>query len=224
MQRLMRKEIKPTAKYKQAIIDMKEVAFDALVSEASKTYGHSPHAFGRIGLYLKYNEQMVSKVKKKGEDSYIDQVKGMTVDGIVEFLAKDDNKTPSVEIHRNSWIRWATPNHKYQSNNMYHETWVMVRDSVNELLARTERSIKDFTHEPTYSPENLNNLREALGIDAGQLAEIIGVANSSVVEELENQDVEVNPRGMGYSDWLMVLDRVKAALALKKEYEKEHSA
>lgn len=222
MQRLMRKVIKPTTKYRQAVVAIKDVSFDTLISEATKTYGHSPCAFERIGLYLKYNEKMVSKIKKKGEESYIDQVKGMTVDGIVDFLAESGYKTPAVAIHRNSWIRWATPNHKYQSNNMYYETWVLVRDRMNELLAKTDRSIGDFTNKPTYSPENLRSLRENLGLDVNSMAEIIGVASGTVIEELENPDAAINTRGMGYGDWLMVLDRVKAALNLKLEHGSDY--
>lgn len=217
MQRLMRKVIKQTTKYNLAVAAMKEFDFDDLVAKSTKNYGHSPYAFERIGLYLKYNEQMVSRVKKKGVDIYVDQVKGMTVDGIVEHLAKGSKKAPGIKIHRNSWIRWATPKHKYQSNNMYYETWVPVRDSLNELLAKTNRSIADFTNGSTYSPENLGALRKGTGLSTSRFAEIIGVANGSVVEELESSDPSINTRGMGYEDWLMVLDRVHTALKLKLE-------
>lgn len=222
MQRLMRKTIKPTTKYKAAVAAMNELGFDDLVAKATKVYGHSPYAFARIGLYLKYNEQMVSRIKKKGVDIFVDQVKGMTVDGIVEHLAKGSKNSPGVEIHRNSWIRWATPKHKYQSNNMYYKTWVLVRDLLNELLAKTNRSIQDFTNGPTYSPENLTALREATGLSTNEFAEIIGVANGSVIEELESTDVSVNKRGMGYDDWSMVLDRVHTALKLKSDLKHDN--
>lgn len=215
MQRLMRKTIKPTAKYKQAVVAINDIAYDDLVTASSVSYGHSPHAFESTTLYLKYHEQMVAKIKKKGEEELVDQVKGMTVDGIVDYLAEGRNSKDGVEIHRNSWIRWSTPNHKYQSNNMYYQTWCLVRDSLNELLARTNRSIGDFTHAPTYSPENLTALREALGLEPNELAEIIGVAGGSVIEDLETLDPAENMRGMGYGDWLMVLERVKEALKLK---------
>lgn len=194
----MREVVKPTIKYKKAVAAMNDVNLEKVVADTNINYGHSPYAFERIALWLKFNEHML-------------------INDIVEYLANGEGNKHQINIHKNSWIRWATPNHKYQSNNMYYDTWLMVRNALNSLLAKQNRSISDFTHVSTYSPENIAGLRKALGLNQADFAEILGLASPQVVEKIESKSIVVNKTGMGYEDWEIMLDRLEKALALKRE-------
>lgn len=194
------KDIKPSLPYRKAVLKMHYLDIDQFAISEGSHQGHSPYAFEKITLWLRYQH-------------------GMSINDIIDYLAKFDSKSGLIKIHKNSWVRWSTPQQKGQSSNMLYETWVPVKEAINSLLSSHKRQISDFTNEPTYTPEFTRKIRETLQLDHDEFAEILGLASAENASLLENTDPRENKRGMGYEDWAGLLDKLRLAQQLKAKME-----
>lgn len=201
MQKLLQ-DIKPDTGYRKAVSEMRAIDIYSFIAKEKMGDGHSPYAFERIALWLKYQ-------------------RSMSVSDVIKYLSdfkEDSGKLKNV--HQNSWFRWSTPSRSDQSNNIYYETWVPLRDAINALLASHGRSVSDFTHEPTYTPENIKTIRKALGLDHAKFARIVGFTSAKIAEQMEDVDPISNRRGAGFDDWKEIIHRIDQARIFKENITK----
>lgn len=201
MQKLLH-DIKPDIGYRKAVSEMRAIDIYSFLAREKMNNGHSPYAFERIALWLKYQ-------------------RGMSVSDVVEHLSEFKDESGKLKnVHKNSWFRWSTPSRTDQSNNIYYETWVPLRDAINALLISRDRSIDDFTHEPTYTPENAKRIRKALGLDHNKFARIVGFTSGKIAEQMEDTDPTINRRGAGFDDWKEMIHRIDQARIFKENITK----
>ena len=181
MQKLLH-DIKQDMSYRKSLSQMRVLDVQDFVSKENTDVGHSPYAFEKIALWLKYQC-------------------GMSVGDVVEYLSNFKDKSGKLKkVHKNSWFRWSSPSLATQSNNIYYDTWLPLRSATNALLARHGRDVDDFTQEPTYTPRNFVRLRVALGLDYNGFAKITGLTNGRIVRKMEIEDPSINRRGAGFDD------------------------
>lgn len=201
MQKLLH-DIKPDLNYRKAVSEMCALDIYSLIAREKMSNGHSPYAFERIALWLKYQ-------------------RGMSVSDVVKHLSefKDENGNRKA-VHKNSWFRWSTPSRTDQSNNIYYETWLPLRSAIDALLVDHGRSVDDFTHEPTYTPQNIKLIREALGLDHNKFARIVGFTSGKIAAQMEDTDPINNKRGAGFDDWKEIIHRIDRARMFKEQITK----
>ncbi|MGP9666545.1 hypothetical protein [Psychrobacter sp. AOP31-A1-22] len=201
MQKLLH-DIKPDIGYRKAVSEMRAIDIYSFIAREKMEKGHSPYAFERITLWLKYQ-------------------RGISVTDIIKHLSEFNDESKKLKkVHKNSWFRWSTPSRTDQSNNIYHETWVPLRDAINALLASRSRSIDNFTHEPTYTPENIALIRQALGLDYNKFARIVGFTSGKIAKQMEDTDPTNNRRGAGFDDWKEIIRRIDQARIFKEKITK----
>lgn len=187
--------------HRKAVLKMYDAQLISVIDDISRRYiGHSPYALEKITVWLRYHHHM-------------------TINDIVRYLSSDKHDFVPLKLHRNSWVRWSTPNKKGQTTNMHYETWVLLERAVNPLLLEYDRSVADFTYEPTYTPAAMKALREALRLSHDDFSMVVGLASSETVFELEREDISINSRGIGFEDWANILHKLKQAQLLKKELQ-----